>query len=253
MAVDLKRNVRQFSILGTHSHTELAVIAPATAPAKVTTVKRFAQMAGSALLSVGLVGTFALPSYATTPNAGGTPDGEPMTQTLTTVSIDADVPALEASTADYDDTEDIEAARLAAEEEAEAAALAAEAGTEEEAEAAEAPKLPAGKGSSGLASAALAQLGVSQDCTDMVQNALAAIGLTERRDQGGYDHGVGDFYRYGTPVPLDQAQAGDILIYGGHVAIYIGNNQAVHGGWSGNNTMIDSATAAGTPTVIRVG
>ena len=36
------------------------------------------------------------------------------------------------------------------------------------------------------------------------------------------------------PVP------GDIIVYSGHVAIYIGNGQAVHGGWLGNQTVIST-------------
>ena len=212
-------------------------------------------MAGSAVLSVGLVSTFSLPAYAASPASHGTPDGEPIAQAqaLTTADIDSDVASLEAPTAAYDETADLEAERLAAEEEAAAEALAADADAQQPEAEKPAVDIPSGEGAAGLAAAARAQLGVSQDCTDAVQNALAAIGLTERRDQGGYDHGVGDFYRYGTVVSSGDYAAGDILIYGGHVAIYVGNGQAVHGGWSGNNTMLAPATAAGVPTVVRIG
>ena len=116
--------------------------------------------------------------------------------------------------------------------------------------------VPAGVGAEGLVAAALAQVGVSQDCTDLVQNALAGIGLTERRDLGGYDHGVSDFYRYGTPVTDDNYAPGDILIWAGapHVAIYIGNGQAVHGGWGGNQTVVNTyASPSATPDVVRLG
>src|SRR5690554_6623121 len=37
---------------------------------------------------------------------------------------------------------------------------------------------------------ALSQLNIAQDCTDLVQNVLAELGLTQRRDQGGFDYGT---------------------------------------------------------------
>lgn len=236
----------------THSSTDMAVIAPATTTPKVSKVKRFAQMAGSAVLSVGLVSTFSLPAYAASPNADGTADGAApaQAQALTTADINSDVAGIEASTADYDEADDLaaEAARLA-EEEAEAAEANAEASEPSQ----PAVDIPSGEGAAGLAAAAQAQLGVSQDCTDAVQNALAAIGLTERRDQGGYDHGVGDFYRYGTVVSSGQYAPGDILIYGGHVAIYIGNGQMIESPQSGDVVKISPVRYNGmTPNVVRL-
>lgn len=113
--------------------------------------------------------------------------------------------------------------------------------------------VPSGVGAQGLVAAALAQLGVQQDCTDLVQNSLAAIGLTERRENGGYDLGTGiwQYDRYGTRVDISQLAPGDILVYGNagsgtHVAIYIGDGQAVHGGYS-NNTVIAGVHTAGHP------
>ncbi len=96
-----------------------------------------------------------------------------------------------------------------------------------------------------LVAAALAQLGEYQDCTKMVEDALASQGI--------YTGNIGPsgFYRYGTVVPSSQAQPGDIIIYSGHVAIYIGNGQAVHGGYLGNQTVISSVGIAGTPTFVR--
>lgn len=105
------------------------------------------------------------------------------------------------------------------------------------------------KASAAVASA-YAQLGVAQDCTDLVQNALAAAGLTERRDKGGFDRGPGieQWDQFGTRVSLDNLAPGDILIYGhSHVALYVGNGQAIHGGFNGMNTVLFSATVPGQP------
>mgnify|MGYP000753800364 CR=1 FL=1 len=88
---------------------------------------------------------------------------------------------------------------------------------------------------SAIASAALAQVGVNQDCTMLVTNALKAVGINF--------HGwPSDYASLGSwtsnPVP------GDIIIYSGHVAIYIGNGQAVHGGWNGYTTVVFSVNCS---------
>ena len=88
---------------------------------------------------------------------------------------------------------------------------------------------------SSIAAAALSQIGVTQDCTSLVSNSLAAAGI--------YYHGWPEGYlSLGTltssPVP------GDIIVYIGHVAIYIGNGQAVHGGWDGYTTKVSSVSCA---------
>lgn len=131
-----------------------------------------------------------------------------------------------------------EAARVAAEE-----AAAAQA-SQSQSEPPVYRDVPAGAGSAGLVQAALAQVGVHQDCTDLVQNSLAAVGLTERRDRGGFDLGTGiwQYDHFGTRVDINSLAPGDILVYGNagsgaHVAIYIGDGQAVHGGYSGNTVV----------------
>lgn len=118
--------------------------------------------------------------------------------------------------------------------------------------AAPAPQAPApavsGSGGQRVIAAALAQLGAQQDCTDLVQNSLAAAGYTTRRDQGGRDMGTGieQYDGFGTRVSVNALQPGDILMYGySHVAIYAGNGQAVHGGYNGSNTVLASANVSG--------
>lgn len=100
-------------------------------------------------------------------------------------------------------------------------------------------------------SSAMGQLGVYQDCTMLVTNALSAVGI--------YHHGwPASYMGLGTIVSASEAQAGDILYYadGGagmaHVAVYIGGGQAVHGGWLGNQTVVNSAYVGSGPVFIRL-
>ncbi|MBF0580533.1 C40 family peptidase [Erysipelotrichaceae bacterium RD49] len=78
-----------------------------------------------------------------------------------------------------------------------------------------------------IAQAALAQIGVTQDCTMLVTNSLKAVGINF--------HGAPSAYLSLGPL-TDNPVPGDIIVYQGHVAIYIGNGRAVHGGWNGYTT-----------------
>lgn len=84
--------------------------------------------------------------------------------------------------------------------------------------------LPVSYSGGGLLSAARSQIGIQQDCTAMVENALRMLGYSVG------DLGPMDFARYGTQVSPSEAQPGDIMMRYGHVAIYAGNGMAVHGG-----------------------
>ncbi len=113
-----------------------------------------------------------------------------------------------------------------------------------------APVAASGKGAA-ILSAAYAQLGVSQDCTMLVTNALAAVGINYHGWPAGY-------LSLGKTVSAAEAQPGDLLYYadGGagvaHIAVYAGNGQAVHGGYNGNQTVVFSANVGSGPVYIRV-
>lgn len=105
----------------------------------------------------------------------------------------------------------------------------------------------AGASGSVIANAALAQVGVSQDCVQLVRKAIGAAGLPYS--------GMGSLFNLGPTIPMSQASPGDVIYYadGGvgraHIAIYIGGGQAVHGGWSGYNTVVAGVNIGGTAPV----
>jgi cell wall-associated NlpC family hydrolase len=116
--------------------------------------------------------------------------------------------------------------------------------------AAPAPKAPA-KAAAGvnatMLASAYAQIGITQDCTAMVEKALGAAGIR-----------VGDlapmqFLSHGRVVSTPQP--GDMIVQSGHVAIYAGGGKVISGGMNGiNATMahpLSWLTATGPVTFVR--
>ena len=100
-----------------------------------------------------------------------------------------------------------------------------------------------GTGAAILASA-YSQVGVNQDCTAMVENALRSVGKS-----------VGDlaptqFFQYGTVVGAPAP--GDLIITSGHVGVYAGDGQVVSGGVNGYTTQVHSISWLSGYSVVRV-
>lgn len=94
--------------------------------------------------------------------------------------------------------------------------------------------LPASNSS--LANSAMKYVGMGWDCTRLVEQALRDIGY----DIG--DVGPMGFGSVGaTFSDPGQVQPGDIMMRGGHVAIYIGDGLAVHGGYNGGVAVIQTS------------
>ncbi|MBT2520969.1 NlpC/P60 family protein [Arthrobacter sp. ISL-28] len=118
-------------------------------------------------------------------------------------------------------------------------------------EAAPAANTSASSKGASIAAAAYAQLGVSQDCTMLATNSLAAVGIHYHGWPAGY-------LSLGRTVSAAEAKPGDLAYYenGGmglaHIAVYVGNGQAVHGGWNGGTTALFSVNVGSGPVFIRV-
>jgi LysM repeat protein len=100
-----------------------------------------------------------------------------------------------------------------------------------------------GTGAAILANA-YGQVGVTQDCTAMVEKALRAVGKSVG------DLAPGQFYQYGTVV--GSPAPGDLVISAGHVGVYAGDGQMVSGGVNGSQTEVHSVSWVGAASYVRV-
>lgn len=102
-----------------------------------------------------------------------------------------------------------------------------------------------------ILASAYAQLGAVQDCTVLGEVALRAAGV-----QGVGDESPASLMAFATPV--SDPQPGDFVYYadGGlgfaHNAVYIGNGRAIHSGWNGSQTVIESVNVGSGPVFYRV-
>lgn len=83
------------------------------------------------------------------------------------------------------------------------------------------------------------------DCSGFVQSVFAHFGISLPRT-------TWDMENVGTAVSYDQAAAGDIILYNGHVGIYMGNGQIVNAINSAKGIGILPATYTNIVTVRRL-
>ncbi|MPY11550.1 C40 family peptidase [Arthrobacter bussei] len=107
---------------------------------------------------------------------------------------------------------------------------------------------PSGNAAGAILGSARAQLaaGAVQDCTVLVEKALRAAGISVG------DLGPSQFFQFGaqvsTPAP------GDLVITGGHVAVYVGGGQVISSGMNGiNATMQHPLSDLPGASFVRVG
>ena len=193
--------------------TESPRTAPRTINANRVALRRRASGAIVMTVAVGIIGTFALPAYAFNPADGAVDHTTYVVPKGTTQSLYV-AASTEGSTA-----RDAFSATAAA-------PVAVNNGYGD---------APTGRGvsvdvsgiasNSALLSAALSLVGMPGDCTMLVESALRLLGY-----QVG-DLGPMGFGGYGTVFyDPSQVQPGDIMMRGGHVAIYAGPGLAVQGG-----------------------
>lgn len=82
------------------------------------------------------------------------------------------------------------------------------------------------------------------DCSGFTQSVYSHFGISIPRSS--YSQSTG-----GVEVPVSAMQAGDILYYGGHVGIYIGNSQIVHASTPSTGIKVSSASYRTIITVRR--
>lgn len=253
--------------------TEMTGIEPGSKRFTRASVVRGARRVGVIAVAAALATPLALPAFASGSDAGSQEslsalvarDAQQVSGVVTAGESGLSADRLDVQATTPEELEQIlaELEADAAEEEAAAAEASAQAAasngsgsgssssssaaSSSTASAASSSTASAGVSGSAVANAALAQIGVAQDCTALVRRSIAAVGLTYT--------GMANLGSLGPIIPQSQASPGDIIYYadGGvgiaHIAIYIGGGRAVHGGWSGYNTVVAGVNIGGSAPV----
>lgn len=236
--------------------TEMTALEPAGKPRFTrASIARGSRRIGVIAVAAALATPLALPAFASGTGADAESYASVVAQDSQSVAgvVTAGVENLGDVRLDVQATtaEELEQIRaeLEAAAEQERQEQAAQAGVTAGAGASAGATTSASAGASGnvIADTALAQVGVSQDCVALVRSSIGAAGLPYS--------GMGSLFNLGPTIPMSQASPGDVIYYsdGGvgiaHIAIYIGGGRAVHGGWSGYNTVVAGVNIGGSAPV----
>lgn len=241
--------------------TEMTGIEPGKKRFTRASVVRGARRVGVIAVAAALATPLALPAFASGSDAGSQEslsalvarDAQSVSGVVTAGESGLSEARLEVQATTPEELEQImseleAAAEAEREQQAEAAAASSSSSSGSSSSSASASSAaPAGASGSVIANAALAQIGVAQDCTALVRRSIAAAGLTYT--------GMANLGSLGPVIPMSAAEPGDIIYYadGGtgsaHIAIYIGGGRAVHGGWSGYNTVVAGVNIGGSAPV----
>jgi cell wall-associated NlpC family hydrolase len=197
-------------------------------------------------VAFGMVGTFALPAYAVTPGEHAVSVAEFQARLQTeaqTVSVMADAGKATAARDGFSTT--------AAAREVPSTTPGLTASQAASASGARVPSVDVSgiAANSSVLNTALALVGTPGDCTAFVEQTLRNMGYTVG------DLGPMQFGGYGTVfTDPSQIQPGDIMMRGGHVAIYAGPGLAAEGGIGGMSYLTPIASDPNTyAQFVRVG
>lgn len=244
--------------------TEMTGIEPGAKRFTRASVVRNARRVGVIAVAAALATPLALPAFASGTGAGSqeslsalvAQDAQSVSGVVTAGESTLEGVRLEVQATTPEELEQIraelEAAAQEEREQQEAAAAASSSsnsgsGSGSSSSSTASASASAGASGSVIANAALAQVGIAQDCVALVRKSIAAAGLPYS--------GMGSLFNLGPTIPMSAASPGDVIYYadGGvgraHVAIYIGGGRAVHGGWSGYNTVVAGVNIGGSAPV----
>ncbi|SDH29933.1 C40 family peptidase [Agrococcus jejuensis] len=253
-----------------HSTTSTEIVAQPTPRTTIGARRSMAKRVGVAAVAVALFGTVALPAAAlqTAQAQPAVLDGsiaELLAQTQQQVEVQqsplVDAIAengLAATTPEELAQAQAEAAAAEAERQEAAAAAAATTATAAAPAAASSSSVPSAASGS-IVGIAQSQLGVPYvwggaspsegfDCSGFTQWVYGQVGVyLPHSDRGQLG--------YGTPVAVSAIQPGDLVIWNGHTAIYVGNDSIIHAATAGKPVKYSSfsamVAAMGTPQVRR--
>lgn len=243
----------------TEKNTSTEIVRAADAPSRGKRIGGTFKRVSVAAIAVCLAGGVAIPAVA---GSNGLQQDPSLASSFAGQEQNYEVsPELEAALALVPDTieatsrEELEAMKERIEEDA---AAEAEEGIEvqEEAPSGEAPAISENAG--GIVGIAQQYLGVPYvfggstpagfDCSGFTQYVYAQVGVSLPRIAGAQAS-------VGTPVGIGDVQPGDLLVWGGHTAIYVGNDQVIHSPYEGTTVRYESFSgmiaAMGTPQVRR--